>query len=153
MHFWFLDFDHQNKAYPYMLHTWMPSVIKIRPSSSNKWSFKPSAGFSANLMLHQGVTHYTRVDVHYQGRCCIAPQTVFQWTWSSIKTFLLTQKFGTAWAGEMTAYREEWLSFLWVVQLKRILGQEHLSSWGQVFHHVQGSDQQPTDHNQTQLRS
>ena len=34
--------------------------------------------------------------------------TVFQLTWCFRKTFLLTHKFGTAWAIEMTADREEW---------------------------------------------
>ena len=41
-----------------------------------------------------------------QGRSCTAPQTVFQLTWCLRKTFLLTHKFGTAWAIEMTADRE-----------------------------------------------
>ena len=43
-----------------------------------------------------------------QGRSCIAPQTVFQLTWCFRKTFLLTHKFGTSWAIEMSADREEW---------------------------------------------
>ena len=41
-------------------------------------------------------------------RSCIAPQTVVQLTWCLRKTFLLTLKFGTAWAIEMTSDREEW---------------------------------------------
>ena len=36
-----------------------------------------------------------------------APQTVLQLTWFR-KTFLLTNKFGTAWAIEMTTDRKEW---------------------------------------------
>ena len=36
------------------------------------------------------------------------PQTVFQLNWCFRKTFLLTHKYGTAWAIEITAEREEW---------------------------------------------
>ena len=43
-----------------------------------------------------------------QGRSRITPKTVFQLTWCYWKTFVLTHKFGTAWAIEMTADREEW---------------------------------------------
>ena len=47
-----------------------------------------------------------------QGRSCVAPQTVFRLTCSFRKSFLLTQKFGTACAIEMTAQREEWSELL-----------------------------------------
>ena len=43
-----------------------------------------------------------------QGSSRIAPQTVFQLTWCFRKIFLLTHKFGTAWAVEKTADSEEW---------------------------------------------
>ena len=45
------------------------------------------------------------------------------------------------------------LSYLWVLQQQPVLGQEHQSSGGQVFHHVHGSGRQLTDRNQSQLRS
>ena len=63
-----------------------------RPTISNKCLFKTSTGLSADQML-------------CQGRTCIAPQTLFQLTRYLRKTFLLTHKFGTAWAIEMTADR------------------------------------------------
>ena len=43
-----------------------------------------------------------------QGKSCNAPQTVFQFAWCLRKTFILTHKFGIAWATEITADREEW---------------------------------------------
>ena len=45
------------------------------------------------------------------------------------------------------------LSYPRMLQQKPVLGQEHQSSGGQVFPHVDGLGQQLTDRNQTQLRS
>ena len=42
------------------------------------------------------------------GRSCFAPQTVFELSWRFRKAFLLTNKFGTACAIELTADGEEW---------------------------------------------
>ena len=64
------------------------------PNSRDRCSFKTSTGMSADQMLRQG------------SRSCITPQTVFQLSWCLRK--LLTNKFETAWAIEMTADREVW---------------------------------------------
>ena len=45
------------------------------------------------------------------------------------------------------------LSYLSVLQQQPVLGQEHQSSGGQVFHHMHGLCWQPTDRNRRQLRS
>ena len=47
-----------------------------------------------------------------QGRSRIAPETVLKLIWCFGITFLLTHKFGTVWAIEMTADREEWSELL-----------------------------------------
>ena len=79
-----------------LLRARMTLVGTKRPTSSNKTcSFKTSTGLYADQMLRQG-------------RSCIAPQTAFQLTWCLRKTFPLAHKYGTAWAIEMTADRDEW---------------------------------------------
>ena len=45
------------------------------------------------------------------------------------------------------------LSYLSVLQQQQVLGQEHQSSGGQVFHHVNGLGLQQTDRNRRQLLS
>ena len=45
------------------------------------------------------------------------------------------------------------MRYLSVLQQQPVLGQEHQSSGGQVFHHMHGLGQQPTDRNRRQLRS
>ena len=57
-------------------------------------------------MLIQNLNRILSADqMLHQGRSCIALQTVFQLTLCLRKTFLLTHKFGTACAIEMTADR------------------------------------------------
>ena len=103
----------------------------------SKCLFKTSTGLSADQMLRQS-------------RFCIATQTVFQLTWCFWKIFVLTHNFGTGWA--LATERRD-LSYIWMLQQQTVLGPEHQSSLGQVFHHMHGSGRQPTDHNQTLLRS
>ena len=103
-------------------------------------SFKTSPGLSAIRMLPQS-------------RSSIAPQTVFQLTRCCRRTFLLMHKFGTAGAIKITADSEKRSEYLSVIQLQPVLGQEHQSSGGQVFHHVHGLGREPTDRNRRQLRS
>ena len=65
-----------------LLRTRMTLVETKRPTSSIKCLFETTTGLSADQML-------------WQGRSCIAPQTVFQLTWCLRKTFLLIHKIGT----------------------------------------------------------
>ena len=79
-----------------------PKLIIVAHMDDFGWQgkmlFKTSSGLSANKMIRQS-------------RSCIAPQTVFQLTWCFRKTFITTLIFGSAWAIEMTAGREEWFKF------------------------------------------
>ena len=97
-----------------LLRTWVTLVGTKLPTSSNKCSFKTSTGLSASQML-------------WKGRSIIAPQTVFQLTCCFTNTFLLTQRFGTAWAIEMTATERSDLSYTYRCMRKKrpVLGQEH----------------------------
>ena len=67
----------------------------IKSNQQGQMIVQTSTGLSACQMLRQG-------------RSCIAPQKVFQLTWCSRRTFLLTHKCRTAWAIDMTADKEEW---------------------------------------------
>ena len=82
-----------SSALPTDSHTSAPPSLTSEGNDElepNRCSFKTSTGLSASQMLRQG-------------RSCIEPQTVFQLTRCKRKIFLLTNKFGTAWAFEMTA--------------------------------------------------
>ena len=82
---------HQTMAYPCCAHGWPWLVHNVQPSSDN-CSFKTWTGLSAGQMLCRGKFRF-------------AQQTVFKFTWCLRKSFLLTQRFGTAWAIYMAADR------------------------------------------------
>ena len=101
-----------------------PRFILVTHTDDLGWyiAYHSSTGLSADQMLHQG-------------RSCIAPQTV---TWCFRKPFLLTHKFVTTWAIEMTADREDWPELPIGATTATRISQEHQSSGGQVFHHAHG---------------
>ena len=94
--------DHRMKVYPCCAHRLLSLVRDVRPEGRNAHS-KPQQDY-------QQTKCYNRADHVYHYRLC--PGTIFglltiqfQFTWCFGKTFLLTYKFGTSCAIEMTSQK------------------------------------------------
>ena len=121
----------------FLLCTWMTLFGTLLSTNRVKQSFKTWTRLSADQMF-------------YHRRSCIAQQTAFKLIWCFRKTFQVMHKFGTAFAIEMTAYRDDWPELHMGDTTATYTRTGTSVTGGQQFHYVYGSCKQLIHHNQTQ---